>query len=360
MGEVYGFRNSQISVLAPTGTIGLLMDCDTTGIEPDFSLVKYKKLAGGGSVRIINTSLKGALISLGYTEKEIADIIAYVLGTCQIPNNIKHVLLEKQICTDTTLAKVENALIGAFSLESAFNKNTIGNTLVNLFDIQFDKNGSLSKEVLNHVLGITVGELNKLSEVILGRGTIEGAPHLKVEHYPVFDCANRCGTLGVRFLSPMSHVNMMAAVQPFISGAISKTVNLPFGATLEDVKEIYLASHRLGLKAIALYRDGCKQSQPLSSSSGDTQTLTAETKTTAGRIDISTILRGLSPEEISELQRQLIDNEHAERVRVEHFGLVQPRRGRIRLPNPAYGMRFELKVGGHSMFLKTFEYSAVF
>jgi ribonucleoside-diphosphate reductase alpha chain len=185
MGEVYGFRNSQISVLAPTGTIGLLMDCDTTGIEPDFSLVKYKKLAGGGSVRIINTSLKGALISLGYTEKEIADIIAYVLGTCQIPNNIKHVLLEKQICTDTTLAKVENALIGAFSLESAFNKNTIGNTLVNLFDIQFDKNGSLSKEVLNHVLGITVGELNKLSEVILVRASSSRALELNRDQLQV-------------------------------------------------------------------------------------------------------------------------------------------------------------------------------
>jgi ribonucleoside-diphosphate reductase alpha chain len=243
LGKKYGFRNAQATVLAPTGTIGLLMDCDTTGIEPDFSIVKYKKLAGGGYFKIINQSIPLALKTLGYNNDEIIDIISYVLGHGSIEHapHINPDALKKLGYSEDQIKEA------AEDIER--NRVLNGNTPhINLKEL---KNKRLSEK-----------QIDEAVQYINGTETIENAPHLKKKHYPVFDTANKCGN-GERFISPMGHVKIMAAVQPFLSGAISKTVNIPNESTVEDIRDIYMKSWELGLKAIALYRDGCKGSQPL-------------------------------------------------------------------------------------------------
>ncbi len=267
LGERHGYRNAQATVIAPTGTIGLLMDCDTTGIEPDFALVKFKKLAGGGYFKIVNRSVNRALEMLGYTPEQIQDILTYVTGTMSL-NGAPHVnraaLQQRGLAADD-IDRIERSLPGVFELKHAFQASALSPvTLARLGIAEADARRP-GFDLLTR-LNFSAGEVAEAEEVICGRMTVEGAPHLKAEHLAVFDCANRCGRHGQRFIDPMGHVRMMAAVQPFVSGAISKTINMPEETTAEDVYRTYMESWRLGLKAVAIYRDGCKRSQPLSSS----------------------------------------------------------------------------------------------
>jgi len=373
LGEQHGYRNAQATVLAPTGTIGLLMDCDTTGVEPDFALVKYKKLAGGGYFKIVNQSVPSALKKLGYSANEIQEIVAYVTGTNTLlaAPIINRRTLKEHGLTDTDLAKAEASLGGIFELDQAFAPWVLGEEAYERLGVSKESRAVKRFSLLEH-FGFTKSQIQQAQETILGRMTIEGAPYLKPAHYPVFDCANRCGPFGQRFLAPMSHIKMMAAVQPFLSGAISKTVNLPNDATVDDVSAIYLAGWRAGLKAVALYRDGCKASQPLSTSSksSDDNASDAEAKPRATK-DGS----GLSPD----VEQQLSETIHV-RAQPGDQGLsplpktsapqdatqlslrLNPHEGsrpkglRVRLPKKRVGFTQEARVGGHKIFLRTGQY----
>ena len=275
-GDAHGYRNAQTTVIAPTGTIGLLMDCDTTGVEPDFALVKFKKLAGGGYFKIANQSLKPALVALGYSEKQVAAMMTYVMGALsldvplpddngRVPKNPSDTFADYLLAKGATredLKKLTDALGGAMELSFVFNAITLGADALERMNLQ-------GQGDLLAGLGLTAKQIDKLNEMICGMGTIEGAPHIKEQHLPVFDCANRCGKIGKRFIAPQGHIRMMAAVQPFISGAISKTINLPREATVSDIGASYRLSWELGLKANALYRDGSKLSQVLQSTSSE-------------------------------------------------------------------------------------------
>lgn len=268
LGEKYGYRNAQTTVVAPTGTIGLLMDCDTTGVEPDFALVKFKKLAGGGYMKIANHSMEEALRVLGYTEEQIREILFFILGTLSLENSphINRASLKEKGFTDEDLRKVEAELPKAFELPFAFTKWSLGEAMLRRLGFNEDQFDAPNFNLLR-LLGFTARQIEEANEIVCGHMTIEGAPFIREEHLPVFDCANRCGKTGRRFIAAEGHIRMMAAAQPFISGAISKTINLPPEATLDDIKRCYLLSWKLGLKANALYRDGCKLSQPLSTKS---------------------------------------------------------------------------------------------
>ncbi|MFT3787386.1 MAG: LAGLIDADG family homing endonuclease [Tepidisphaeraceae bacterium] len=264
LGAQHGYRNAQTTVIAPTGTIGLLMDCDTTGVEPDFALVKFKKLAGGGYFKIVNQSVEPALRNLGYAPEQINAILKHVLGTLTLsgaPHINTDTLLAKGFTQDD-LAKIEKGLPGMFELGFAFSGWSLGKECMDRLGIAEGVWQSPNFNLLKK-LGFKKKQIDEASAVICGRGTIEGAPFLKDEHLPVFDCANKCGKTGVRYIAPEGHIRMMAAAQPFISGAISKTINLPNEATIDDIKSAYELSWKLGLKANALYRDGSKLSQPL-------------------------------------------------------------------------------------------------
>jgi len=329
LGEQNGYRNAQATVLAPTGTIGLLMDCDTTGIEPDFALVKFKKLAGGGYFKIVNQSVPGALTNLGYSPAEVQEIVAYVSGTNTLlgaPHVNRRTLAQKGF-DDQDLDKIETAIPGVFDLESAFAPWVLGEETYARLGAQHLKSG---RALLLHV-GYTDAQIDEASDTIVGRMTIEGAPHLRDEHYPVFDCANRCGKTGQRFLPPMAHVRMMAAAQPFLSGAISKTVNLPNEATVEEVQKIYEEGWRLGLKAVALYRDGCKASQPLSTKSDEKKESSPP---------LAPMPKTDEPQDVQQLT----------------LPLTRPHGVRVRLPKKRRGFTQEARVGGHKIFLRTGEY----
>src|SRR5579872_5389736 len=267
LGEKHGYRNAQSTVIAPTGTIGLVMDCDTTGIEPDFALVKFKKLAGGGYFKIINRAVPEALRALGYSESQIGEIEVYAVGHGSLGQapGINHTTLKAKGFTQDIIDKIEKALPTAFDIKFAFNKWTLGE------DFCRDKLGISAEDLatpsfdLLAAIGFGKREIEAANIHVCGAMTVEGAPHLKAEHYPVFDCANPCGRTGKRYLSVESHIRMLAAAQPFITGAISKTINMPNEATVEDCKAAYLLSWKLALKANALYRDGSKLSQPLNS-----------------------------------------------------------------------------------------------
>ncbi|HEY2584144.1 MAG TPA: LAGLIDADG family homing endonuclease [Tepidisphaeraceae bacterium] len=264
LGERHGYRNAQVSVIAPTGTIGLLMDCDTTGVEPDFALVKFKKLAGGGYFKIANQSLRPALVNLGYEPEQIHDVLQYVMGTLTLHDapHISYERLERMGFTREELDKIEAALPGTFEISFAFSPWSLGADLMKRLEIPEAEWQAPNFNLLRR-LGFSKKQIDEANDRICGVGTVEGAPHLKDEHLPVFDCANRCGKRGERFIAVEGHIRMMAAAQPFISGAISKTINLPNEATLDEIKNSYHLSWRLGLKANALYRDGSKLSQPL-------------------------------------------------------------------------------------------------
>jgi ribonucleoside-diphosphate reductase alpha chain len=346
-GEAHGYRNAQATVLAPTGTIGLLMDCDTTGIEPDFALVKFKKLAGGGYFKIVNQTVPRALRRLGYTEREVQEIVAFVSGTNTLlaaPHVNRRTLKEKGF-TDAELAKVEAALPGVFDLDSAFAAWVVGEDAYERLGAGKDARGVKHFSLLEH-LGFARSQIDEASDVIVGRMTIEGAPHLRDEHYSVFDCANRCGKAGVRFLAPMSHVKMMGAVQPFLSGAISKTVNLPNDASVEDVQAVYEEGWRLGLKAVALYRDGCKASQPLSNG-GEKKKDETKVEAKPDSAPPEPLLAPMPASAEAQATPQLTLN-IAPNTRL--YGQ------RARLPKKRRGFTQEARVGGHKIFLRTGEY----
>ncbi len=306
------------------------MDCDTTGIEPDFSLVKFKKLAGGGYFKIVNQSVPEALRRLGYAEADMLEIVAYVSGTNTLlaaPNVNRASLKQRGLSVDD-LAKIEAAIPGVFDLELAFGPWILGDEAYDRLGVSKEARARYGFSLLKH-LGSTASEIEEANETIIGRMTVEGAPHLRLEHYAVFDCANRCGKKGRRFLAPMSHVRMMAAAQPFLSGAISKTVNLPSDATVDDVQRIYEEGWRLGLKAVALYRDGCKASQPLSSTSSE----------------------GKSKDEPVVAAAPVITE-----ARPSARMTVRPEGTRSRLPKRRKGFTQEARVGGHKIYLRTGEY----
>ncbi|HSQ63393.1 MAG TPA: vitamin B12-dependent ribonucleotide reductase [Polyangiaceae bacterium] len=332
LGEQHGYRNAQSTVLAPTGTIGLLMDCDTTGIEPDFALVKFKKLAGGGYFKIVNQSVPAALEHLGYSPAQVQEIVAFVSGTNTLLGApfINRRSLGELGLTSTDIEKVETAIPGVFDLDSAFASWVLGEEAYARLGAAGTKSG---RALLRH-LGFSDEQIDEASDTIVGRMTIEGAPHLREEHYPVFDCANRCGKTGVRFLPPMSHVRMMAAAQPFLSGAISKTVNLPNEATVEEVQKIYEEGWRLGLKAVALYRDGCKASQPLSTKSDEKREAAPSSP------PLAPMPKSTEPQDTLQLA----------------LPLTRPHGIRVRLPKKRRGFTQEARVGGHKIFLRTGEY----
>jgi ribonucleoside-diphosphate reductase alpha chain len=264
LGEKHGYRNAQTTVIAPTGTIGLLMDCDTTGVEPDFALVKFKKLAGGGYFKIANQSLAPALRNLGYESGQVHEILQYVMGTLTLHGapHVSYDRLRAAGFTDAELEKIEQSLPSMFEISFAFSPWTLGTEVMNRLGISESEWQSPGFNLLRK-LGFSKKQIDEANDVICGRGTVEGAPHLKEEHLSVFDCANKCGKTGCRYIHVDGHIKMMAAAQPFISGAISKTINLPNEASVEDIKRSYELSWKLGLKANALYRDGSKLSQPL-------------------------------------------------------------------------------------------------
>lgn len=271
LGEKHGYRNAQVTVIAPTGTIGLVMDCDTTGIEPDYALVKFKKLAGGGYFKIINQSLPPALRKLGYSSLEITEIINYAKGTGSLKNApaINYDSLKEKGFTDAVLENVEQSMPSVFDINFAFNKFSLGEDFCkNTLGLTDEQLNDPNFQILSGI-GFSAEEIDKANQTICGTMTVEGAPHLQAKHYPVFDCANRCGKIGQRYIQPHAHLYMMAAAQPFISGAISKTVNLPADASVDEIKKVYEDSWQMMIKAIALYRDSSKLSQPLNAQASE-------------------------------------------------------------------------------------------
>jgi ribonucleoside-diphosphate reductase alpha chain len=343
LGEQHGYRNAQATVIAPTGTIGLVMDCDTTGIEPDFALVKFKKLAGGGYFKIINRAVPEALRVLGYSESDIAEIEVYALGhgtLAQAPA-INHSTLKAKGFTEEAIAKVEKALPTAFDIKFAFNKWTLGEDLLReTLGIEAAALAAPSFDLLT-ALGFGKREIEAANVHVCGAMTVEGAPHLKPEHYPVFDCANPCGRTGKRYLSVASHIRMMAAAQPFITGAISKTINMPNDASVEDCKAAYLLSWKLGLKANALYRDGSKLSQPLHSQ------LLADDEDEDADDAIAAFI------EKPQAARAAAAAERVVEKIVERITVL---RERERMPDRRKGYTQKAVVGGHKVYLRTGEY----
>lgn len=341
LGEVNGYRNAQVTVVAPTGTIGLVMDCDTTGIEPDFALVKFKKLAGGGYFKIINRAVPAALRVLGYRESEIAEIEAYAVGHGSLSNapGVNATTLKAKGFTDEAIAKVEKALPTAFDIKFVFNKWTLGEDfIVKQLGVSADAIAAPNFELLS-AIGFTKREIEAANVHICGAMTVEGAPHLKAEHYAVFDCANPCGKIGKRYLSVESHIRMMAAAQPFISGAISKTINMPNDATVEDCKAAYLLSWKLALKANALYRDGSKLSQPLNSQ------LIADDE------DEDDAVESFYEKPMAARATQV-----SEKIVEKLVERIVVMREREKMPDRRKGYTQKAVVGGHKVYLRTGEY----
>ncbi len=334
LGTKHGFRNAQTTVIAPTGTVALVMDCDTTGIEPDFALVKFKKLAGGGYFKIINRTVPEALSRLGYDEEQIEEIVAYAVGhgTLADAPGVSHAALKEKGFTKEALTALENSLASCFDIRFAFNKwnlgeafciKALGFTAEQLNDVSFDLLGEL---------GFTNAQINAANTYCCGAMTLEGAPHLDEAYLAIFDCANPCGRIGKRYLSAESHIHMLSAAQPFITGAISKTINMPNSATVEECKDAYMLSWRLGLKANALYRDGSKLSQPLQSAILEDEELV---------------------EDIVEQPATAAAAIVAERV-IER--VIERAASRRRLPDRRKGYTQKAIVGGHKVYLRTGEY----
>tara|TARA_B100001123_G_C15290198_1_gene1017191 strand:+ start:21 stop:2213 length:2193 start_codon:yes stop_codon:yes gene_type:complete len=332
LGDAHGYRNAQTTVIAPTGTIGLVMDCDTTGIEPDFALVKFKKLAGGGYFKIINQTVPEALSRLGYNKEQITEISRYATGVGSLRDapHINHHTLSAKGFTRNVLESLEQALESAFDIKFAFNKWTLGEEFcTEVLGLDIESLHTPSFDMLTE-LGFSVSEISAANTHCCGAMTLEGAPHLQEEHLPVFDCASPCGKNGRRYLTANSHIRMMAAAQPFISGAISKTINMPNRASVEECLDSYMLSWQLGLKANALYRDGSKLSQPLSA------TILGEDES-----DEDEIFSGARPQVVAE--------------RIVNEALVRST-ARLRLPERRKGYTQKATVGGHKVYLRTGEY----
>ncbi|HQF57399.1 MAG TPA: vitamin B12-dependent ribonucleotide reductase [Candidatus Magasanikbacteria bacterium] len=380
MGEKYGYRNAQTTLLAPTGTIGLLMDCATTGVEPDFALVKFKKLAGGGYFRIVNEAVPLALKNLGYSEVETNDIVNYMRGTADITTapHINATTLKAKGFNDEDITAINKALKGAFEIKFVFNVWSLGEDCLKRAGFKPEEYNAPDFNMLK-AMDFTDEQIEQANEYVCGTMTIEGAPHLRIEDYGVFDTANKNGKKGKRYIPFIGHIKMMAAVQPFLSGAISKTINMDHNVTVEDVKFAYEESWRLGLKAVALYRDGCKLSQPLSTSSknkGDEkkeEIKEVEVKVEGGKVAV------LKQEEIVELAKNINMKNMEDAVRQaseilsQHVGINTPmesygRDGSVterrvylhgekrRLPSKRSGITVAAKVGNQQIWLRTGEY----
>ncbi len=338
LGEENGYRNAQATVIAPTGTIGLVMDCDTTGIEPDFALVKFKKLAGGGYFKIINRSVPLALEKLGYSSAEIEEIVSYAVGHGSIGNapGINHTSLAGHGFGTNELAKVDAALESAFDIRFVFNQWTLGEDFcTGVLGIPATKLNDPTFDLLRH-LGFSKADIDAANDHVCGTMTLEGAPHLKEEHYSIFDCANPCGKKGKRFLGVDSHITMMAAAQSFISGAISKTINMPNDATIEDCQNAYELSWSLGVKANALYRDGSKLSQPLAAALVEDDDEAAEI-----------LESGSAQEKAVTLAEKVIEKVVVKEIIRSH---------REKLPHRRKGYTQKAIVGGHKVYLRTGEF----
>ncbi|NDD41771.1 MAG: vitamin B12-dependent ribonucleotide reductase, partial [Rhodobacteraceae bacterium] len=339
LGEKHGYRNAQVSVIAPTGTIGLVMDCDTTGIEPDFALVKFKKLAGGGYFKIINRSVPSALAKLGYGSAEIEEIVSYAVGHGTIGNApvINHTSLIGNGFGKAELDKIEGALGTAFDIRFVFNQWTLGEEFcTKVLGIPQEKLNDPSFDMLRH-LGFMRAEIDAANDHVCGTMTLEGAPHLKEEHMHIFDCANPCGKKGKRYLSVNSHITMMAAAQSFISGAISKTINMPNDATIEDCQKAYELSWSLGTKANALYRDGSKLSQPLAAA------LIEDDEDAAEILETGTLHE----------KAAVIAEKIVEKVVIKEIIKTE----REKMPERRKGYTQKAIVGGHKVYLRTGEYT---
>ncbi len=339
LGEKHGYRNAQTSVIAPTGTIGLVMDCDTTGIEPDFALVKFKKLAGGGYFKIINQSVPAALKKLGYGAAQIEEIVGHAVGHGTIGNapGINHTSLIGHGFGPAELAKVDGALEAAFDIRFVFNQWTLGAEFcTKVLGIPADKLNDPTFDLLKS-LGFSKADIDAANNHVCGTMTLEGAPHLKEEHYGIFDCANPCGKTGKRYLSVNSHIYMMAAAQSFISGAISKTINMPNDATIEDCQKAYELSWSLGVKANALYRDGSKLSQPLAASLVEDDDEAAEI-----------LESGTAHEKAIVLAEKIVEKVIVKEIIKSH---------REKMPQRRKGYTQKANVGGHKVYLRTGEYT---
>ena len=375
-GEQHGFRNAQTTLLAPTGTIGLLMDCDTTGVEPDFALVKFKKLAGGGYFKIANQSLAPALKTLGYDEAQRKDILTYVLGTMSLDGapHVNRQSLAAKGLNEEDLVRIEASLPGVFELPFAFNVWSLGEEAIARLGLSMDEASRPGFDLLR-AIGFSRAQIEEANEVICGTMTVEGAPHLAGEHYAVFDTANKSGKRGTRYIHHMGHITMMAAAQSFLSGAISKTINMPNEASVEDVEDAYYTSWKHGVKAMALYRDGSKMSQPLSNKS-DIAVVDEETvkEIVAEQVEAAvTAAVAEKNDEIAALKAQLakLKSERAPaplapvmatapsapaisgQAYLPGMPVVPTRR---RLPAKRHGFTQEARVGGHKLFLRTGEY----
>jgi len=331
IGSEFGFRNSQVSLLAPTGTIGIQMDCDTTGIEPDFALVKFKKLAGGGYFKMVNQSIRPALQRLGYNAEQIAAIETFAKGTLTLEGapHINRATLKAKGFTPDAIAKVEAALPGCFEIGYAFTRSVLGDDFCkNVLHFTDEQMADFSFSILRS-LGFTDAQIEEANDVICGRLTLEGAPHLKDEHLPVFDCATPCGKHGSRYIRPLAHIDMMAAAQPALSGSISKTINMPQHATIADVAEAYRYAWSKGVKCVALYRDGSKLSQPLSTS-----------------VDIGVDAVMDEPVAVSYDPMRI-----AEKIVYRYIAK------RRKLPSRRAGFTQKVTISGHKIYLRTGEYT---
>jgi len=368
MGEKWGYRNAQATVIAPTGTIGLVMDCDTTGVEPDFALVKFKKLSGGGYFKIINNSVPAALKNLGYSEKERDTIIKYAVGTGTFSGApyINHQTLSEKGFIADEIKKLDAAVGIAFEIEFVFNKYALGEECLQRLGFTPEQYNDFSWSLL-HALGFSDEEIEAANDYVCGTMMLEGAPQLKDEHLPVFDCANRCGKKGQRYIHANGHIRMMGATQPFISGAISKTINLPNEAVVEEIAEAYMLSWKLGLKANALYRDGSKMSQPLNNKSDKKKKAEEEKKS----VDISqqsavnsqrsmvenesniVDLSKLTVEELFEEVQKRVQSSPDTKLKRKLATIVERRA----LPAKRRGFTQKAKINGQAIFLRTGEYN---
>ncbi len=359
LGEKYGYRNAQATVIAPTGTIGLVMDCDTTGVEPDFALVKFKKLSGGGYFKIINQSVPDALRNLGYSPKETEAIIKYAVGAASFAGApfINHQTLSEKGFIAEEIKKLDAAVVSAFDIAFVFNKYTLGEECLQRLGFTAEQYNDFEWSLLE-ALGFTEEQIETANDYVCGTMMLEGAPLLKEEHLPVFDCANKCGKKGERYIHAHGHIRMMGAAQPFISGAISKTINLPHEANVEEIADAYLLSWELGLKACALYRDGSKLSQPLSNKSDKkkkTETAAEEaTEKAAAQPAVSNIvdLGKLTVDELLEEVQKRVQASPDTKLKRKLASIVERRA----LPAKRRGFTQKAKINGQAIFLRTGEY----
>lgn len=352
MGEKHGYRNAQATVIAPTGTIGLVMDCDTTGVEPDFALVKFKKLSGGGYFKIINQSIPLALKKLNYSDSEISDIVNYAKGHGHFDGApyINHQTLTAKGFTKEEIEKLDAAVESAFDINFVFNAYTLGEACLQRLGFSADQYYDMEFNLL-HELGFNDEAIDAANDYVCGTMMMEGAPHLKAKDLPIFDCANKCGKKGERYIHAHGHIRMMAATQPFISGAISKTINLPNEATVEEIKDCYYLSWELGIKACALYRDGSKLSQPLSNKSDKKEKVEDENNNSPEAIkelDLGT----LTIEDLLEEVNKRVQDSPDTSLKRQLSRIVE----RKSLPAKRRGYTYKAKVGGQALFLRTGEY----